>query len=376
MNTLNITPYAPAASAQDANLALKQAVKCMDQARHCAVLWFKEIVSRKLFQELGYSSAYQYAATELGFSSTRCGDFLMLARKLDELPQLKSAMEEGKIGYTKAREVIKVASPQSEGLWIETAKKQSRQELRRQVDRARLETKNRRQENPDQGQLVEPPKRSTPAVATAHRINVEMTSEQMARYEALWEKIHKTGGVQAGSDKAEVLLSGMAALVENKSEGVPSGPMVQIHVRQCPDCEKSSLSTTQGEVALTPEELERLSCDARIDRKGQKNQATIAPVTRRRVLARDHHRCQGPGCKHTRFLEVHHRKPRSQGGGNEMENLITLCGACHRRVHERGWTPGVADAGSEMYRWSAVCWDLQAQGSSSKGWHKGQQKSE
>ncbi len=51
----------------------------------------------------------QYAAVELEFSKTRTGDFLHLARKLEKLPRLKKEMEEGKIGYTKAREIVKVA---------------------------------------------------------------------------------------------------------------------------------------------------------------------------------------------------------------------------------------------------------------------------
>ncbi|MBU2502534.1 HNH endonuclease, partial [bacterium] len=55
----------------------------------------------------------------------------------------------------------------------------------------------------------------------------------------------------------------------------------------------------------------------------------------RRVLARDGHRCQGPGCTNTRFLEVHHVLPRARGGTNRPDNLITLCSACHRHIHDK-----------------------------------------
>jgi hypothetical protein len=50
----------------------------------------------------------------------------------------------------------------------------------------------------------------------------------------------------------------------------------------------------------------------------------------------DGHRCQAPGCRATRFLEVHHREPRRRGGRNSAANLITLCAACPRLLHERG----------------------------------------
>jgi 5-methylcytosine-specific restriction endonuclease McrA len=57
---------------------------------------------------------------------------------------------------------------------------------------------------------------------------------------------------------------------------------------------------------------------------------------RREVLARDRHRCRRKGCRHTRFLEVHHLVPRRQGGRNEPENLVTLCTGCHSLWHENG----------------------------------------
>ncbi|MFH2053720.1 MAG: HNH endonuclease, partial [bacterium] len=106
--------------------------------------------------------------------------------------------------------------------------------------------------------------------------------------------------------------------------------------RQCPDCGRFSASTSRGDLALGPGDADRLSCDSRIDdpRTGR-NTTTIPPRVRRRVLARDGHRCQGAGCTNTRFLEVHHVLPRARGGTNRPDNLITLCSACHRHIHDK-----------------------------------------
>jgi Holliday junction resolvasome RuvABC DNA-binding subunit len=51
-----------------------------------------------------------------------------------------------------------------------------------------------------------------------------------------------------------------------------------------------------------------------------------------------------PGCRNAAFLDLHHVQPRSEGGGNEVDNLITLCGAHHRAAHrgQLGVTGGVA----------------------------------
>ena len=52
---------------------------------------------------------------------------------------------------------------------------------------------------------------------------------------------------------------------------------------------------------------------------------------RRQVLRRDGWRCQCCGGRLN--LEVHHKELRSQGGDDSEQNLITLCAACHERLH-------------------------------------------
>ncbi|MGO9108213.1 MAG: HNH endonuclease [Thermoguttaceae bacterium] len=54
---------------------------------------------------------------------------------------------------------------------------------------------------------------------------------------------------------------------------------------------------------------------------------------RQQVLRRDGWRCQS--CGTMTNLEVHHREFRSHSGADLEENLITLCTACHARVHRR-----------------------------------------
>ena len=77
-------------------------------------------------------------------------------------------------------------------------------------------------------------------------------------------------------------------------------------------------------------------CDAVIQEPGKPNRSTIPPKARRAAMINAYHRCETPGCGRTRFLEVHHRRPRSQGGGNEPANLQVLCSACHQLVHRQG----------------------------------------
>ena len=50
------------------------------------------------------------------------------------------------------------------------------------------------------------------------------------------------------------------------------------------------------------------------------------------VLSRDGFKCRSCGFRGN--LTAHHMRFRSQGGEDTMDNLVTLCSACHRGIHE------------------------------------------
>jgi hypothetical protein len=57
------------------------------------------------------------------------------------------------------------------------------------------------------------------------------------------------------------------------------------------------------------------------------------PAIRREVFWRDRGRCCVPGCRNATYLDVHHLDLRSEGGGNDPDNLVVLCGAHHGALH-------------------------------------------
>lgn len=58
---------------------------------------------------------------------------------------------------------------------------------------------------------------------------------------------------------------------------------------------------------------------------------------RRKVYSRDDYKCQkcgGEGGPHGNTeLHAHHITPRSKGGSDDMNNLVTLCDTCHNNQH-------------------------------------------
>jgi hypothetical protein len=53
---------------------------------------------------------------------------------------------------------------------------------------------------------------------------------------------------------------------------------------------------------------------------------------RKKVYRRDGWRCQNCEARNIK-LYAHHLIPLSEGGSNELENLITLCEECHKDMH-------------------------------------------
>ena len=344
MSEISYIPDQPAAKV---HTLLRCSLAVMDDAHQCAVLWFGEVMNRNLFRDLGHSSINQYADRELGFSKSKVGDFIRLAKQLNNLPAVREAIASGEIGYTKAREIVSVATPETQDTWLKAARG-TRKELIHEVKKAKRAAK----VDPGQGELLPS---SPPVVAPRQlpvRFQVDLTPEQEARRAAMVERLHKLGGVPA--DRGELMLEGLAALLESKEiesramtnhhkkdqSGTPRGvfairPPVQIHVHEDKKTGRMTVQTDSGQRELSKAESERIRCDAAVCEHGGRNTTTIPPRVRREVLARDKHRCQAPGCGRTRFLEVHHIVSRQQGGGNQAENLTTLCACCHRLWHEK-----------------------------------------
>lgn len=59
--------------------------------------------------------------------------------------------------------------------------------------------------------------------------------------------------------------------------------------------------------------------------------AKLTKEERKAVYRRDGFRCAL--CDDSRYLQIHHCVPRSQGGTNSAHNLITLCSDCHALAH-------------------------------------------
>lgn len=385
--------------AREVHERLRKALAELQRAERNAVLWFAEIVRRKLYRELGYSSIHQYAELELGFGMTKTSQFLRLSESLKRLPRLRRSLARGEIAWTAAREVAMVATPNTEKAWITQAKQIPRRELEQRVAetrrQARAGTSGKAQSTLEMGAPVSAADSGSGSTshddagnvaevrvdpATPVNVSLRMTAEQYARYQALLEALRKQ---KAGTDAVDLVLAALeeaavgdasndspremseakaqtvtsegdstAHFPRGKSEprpGVGSGAgnsselprgkyrrsPYQVVVQKCPSCNGATIPTNRGERVLSPVELRTILCDSRVLAPGKRNKTPIPERVRRAVMQRDRFRCRAGGCGRTSFLAVHHLAPREAGGTNTLENLITLCSGCHRSLHAR-----------------------------------------
>jgi hypothetical protein len=96
---------------------------------------------------------------------------------------------------------------------------------------------------------------------------------------------------------------------------------------------------------VAAETVRRLACDGWIRAVVEGPDRPLGVGRRQRTVPRSllralRHRdggCRFPGCTHTRWVQAHHQTHWADGGPTDLENLVLLCGAHHRFVHEGGW---------------------------------------
>ncbi len=391
--------FVPGLPARQVDRCFARTVRESERVQRNLVLWFADLVRRRLYLELGYTSIYAYSFERHGFSRSRCAQLLRVVGSLEELPELRRSVAAGEMPWTKAREVVKVATRETEGAWVREAKRVGRRALELKVAVARGRAAAARGSGRGQAALAldagsedrPVPKAASPAAeepapegaaipaAIPEDVRLRFPALLYAEYGALVEALRKRGF--RGSTE-ELIVAGLAALAEQGRAGSradgsdskrpgpagehserksreapkPDGGLAaasvatgtaraaparreaayQVVVQHCPDCGRGRVVTGRGPKPLRPAELEAVLCDTRVHIAGKRNRAVVPPALRREVLERDGHRCRVSGCGSTRFLAVHHLRPRQAGGPNRAENLVALCGSCHRAIHELG----------------------------------------
>jgi 5-methylcytosine-specific restriction endonuclease McrA len=173
------------------------------------------------------------------------------------------------------------------------------------------------------------------------RFDVSAADAEVVR--ATLARLRLQGGFGADCDDG-VLLADLArnALVAMDQapppgDAPPTAERFRVSIHHCPSCESTHVGDPEAPHAAEHTDLACAECDAEVlDLTAPAPRMThaIPPATRRRVFEQHGHRCAVPHCRNRLWLDLHHIRPRSLGGDHRAGNLVCLCSAHHRLLHE------------------------------------------
>jgi hypothetical protein len=159
----------------------------------------------------------------------------------------------------------------------------------------------------------------------------------------------------AADDSAE------SNLIRRRERKVSGGDTQRVLIQLAPHLLSDGLVANLDDGTwIAPETWRRVACDCaldlvKVDEAGAvldvgRRTRTIPPALSRALEVRDAGRCRFPGCNHRRFLDRHHLEHWSRNGETKLDNLITLCDAHHRLVHEGGWNVELDEDEARFFR--------------------------
>ena len=92
----------------------------------------QEADSKKIFLYYQYNSLFEYAVKKLKLSESNAFNFITVARKAKEIPELKNEIKSGNITVSKARKITPVLNKNNSSLWLEKAKSLSQKKLEKE----------------------------------------------------------------------------------------------------------------------------------------------------------------------------------------------------------------------------------------------------
>ncbi len=105
-------------------------------AEHAFTVLLGAVAEGRHFVEYGYASIHDYAEAFFGFSPRQTADRLRLAQALPTMPALDAAVREGRLEWTKGRELLRVITPETSPTWVERAEQLTSRELERLIGAA------------------------------------------------------------------------------------------------------------------------------------------------------------------------------------------------------------------------------------------------
>ena len=268
-----------------------------------------QMKQEKVFIELNDTGIFDYCERALNLSRAQSYYFKSVAEKSEEVPELKVSILQGTLTLSQARRIVPVITPHNQELWIKRAQTLTQKELERKVTEV----------NPQ----AQPKDRIKPIAPKLSELKVGISLETEAHLKRLQE-------IYSQKKMRFVPLSEVLELIAKRAieKESPEKKLERAQKRKSPMSSQSK--------KLTPVSLRKQNLQS----QSPKTRVPIPQKIRNQLLINAQHQCtyqspDGRRCEEKLWLELHHLKPISQGGGNEIENLKFLCFSHHKYLHRQ-----------------------------------------
>jgi hypothetical protein len=286
---------------------------------------------------LGFASFSEYIERLFGYKPRWTEERIRVAEALETLPALEHSLRDGAISWSAVRELTRVASRENEHEWLEVA----RGKTLRQIEALVAGHK------PGDG-----PHDLSDESLVRHVLRFEVSADTLATFREAMSKIRRDAATPIDDD-ASLLLLARRILAGPSDAGRAN---YQLALTVCERCGRGSQQGRGEQLEVGPEIVDMAACDAqhlgRIQRtvpsehpcedlstthvgarSTTRARQDVPPAVRREVMRRHGGRCAVPGCRHAVFVDIHHIDLLSEGGTQDPDRLVVLCGAHHRAQH-------------------------------------------
>jgi hypothetical protein len=279
----------------------------------------------EVWRRLGFATETQYARERLGVSLSSLKAKRILAARAARVPELAAALSSGRVGYEAAYLLSRVVTPKTAEEWLRRAERRTVKHLREEIEAAELLIRMGRER--DQRPLDEP---CLDALFELERCIV--SGDWVGRPRDAWAgegAPSKARGVSqmSGGRKAERLARLTLRFRVTEATYRFWRALERLFAR------------VSSRICRGPVSFLRFLCENFCGiwlpalRHGCLTESGELPEYFR-VYRRDAFRCTSPVCSR-RDVTPHHLVFRAHGGGDEDENVASLCTWCHLHgVHE------------------------------------------
>ena len=321
-----------------------------------------------------------------GKSRSQARRSLAVAETLDEMPELRSAVDAGEVSLTNAESLTRAAQKTAPEAVDETAsllakaKELPPDRFAREVD---TWTQSHQADHGHGDYLRQRQQRylrirkESDSVRLDGRFDLEFGTRLAARIQRTAERLRRQddqaaradgragSGIGDGegrrtwdqlqADALDQLTSGASGSGDGNGSG-SSGSKPKAEVIVVADIgvltgdDPTGRCEIPGTGPVPPEVLERIACDAELTgilfHKGKPlyHGATVRTATKdqwRALIARDGG-CIGCGAE-PRWCQAHHVVPYAQSRRTDIDNLVLVCWRCHHNIHDHNWRVTLKD---------------------------------